>query len=384
MIYVQINLKGYKGWSKEDLEDILDNESYRESEYIDYKENFAALECQDKRQRKEKQDEFRHDVCSLANADGGYLIFGIRETAGIPTEIAGIEIDNTDRFELNRRNELSGILPVVPNVGFAFVLVGANRYVVVIKIDRGVNKPYLYIENEGICKFFTRRGNRKQAISYMEIRNNFLQSRLLSEEIKMFRKERLEYYKNENPQKPIAVFHIIPEDFLNENQMELYDLIKEKNVNYHSFFNGLSMGHTVPNVDGVCFPDYGYEHGDFLQLYNNGVTELFYWIETRVRKEESWISVARLLEKMDELIEGTGKFYKRIEKHTPAYVCASIYGCKGLWSEDDFYCDYVGKVDRDEMYCMPIEIKDISDETAIDNMREKVHKTIKYALGTRK
>ena len=61
MIYVQINLKGYKGWSKEDLEDILDNESYRESEYIDYKENFAALECQDKRQRKEKQDEFRHE-----------------------------------------------------------------------------------------------------------------------------------------------------------------------------------------------------------------------------------------------------------------------------------------------------------------------------------
>ena len=47
MIYVQINLKGYKGWSKEDLEDILDNESYKESEYIDYKENFAVLECQD-------------------------------------------------------------------------------------------------------------------------------------------------------------------------------------------------------------------------------------------------------------------------------------------------------------------------------------------------
>ena len=67
MICVQINLKGYKDWSKEDLEAILDNESYKESEYIDYKENFAVLECQDKRQRKEKQDEFRHDVCSFAN-----------------------------------------------------------------------------------------------------------------------------------------------------------------------------------------------------------------------------------------------------------------------------------------------------------------------------
>ena len=155
---MQINLKGYKDWNKEDLEAILDNESYKESEYIDYKENFAVLECQDKRQRKEKQDEFRHDVCSFANADGGYLIFGIRETAGIPTEITGIEIDNTDRFELDRRNELSGILPVVPNVGFSFVLADANRYVVVIKIDRGVNKPYLYFENEGDMQIFYKKG----------------------------------------------------------------------------------------------------------------------------------------------------------------------------------------------------------------------------------
>lgn len=62
----------------------------------------------------------------------------MRETAGIPTEIAGIVIDNTDRFELDRRNELSGILPVVPNVGFAFVLVGANRYVVVIDYSKAL------------------------------------------------------------------------------------------------------------------------------------------------------------------------------------------------------------------------------------------------------
>ena len=150
-----------------------------------------------------------------------------------------------------------GILPVVPNVGFSFVLADANRYVVVIKIDRGVNKPYLYFENEGICKFFTRRGNRKQTMSYMEIRNNFLQSRLLSEEIKRFREERLEHYKSENTQKPIAVFHIIPEDFLNEN----------------------------------------------------GITELFYWVETREGREESWIIGVKLLEKVNALIDGTMKFY---------------------------------------------------------------------------
>ena len=71
-------------------------------------------------------------------------------------------------------------------------------------------------------------------------------------------------------------------------------------------------------------------------------------------------------------------------KHIPVYICTSIFGCKGLWSDNDFYCDYVGQVDRDEIHCMPIEIKDIIDETAIDEMREKVHKTTKYAFGIRK
>lgn len=118
---MKINNKEFKEWIEEDLNEIIENESYRENEYVDYKETFAVLECQDKESKRRKQNEFRHDICSFANADGGYLIFGVKEIAGVPSEIKGIMISNTDKFELDRRNELSGILPVVPKIEFSFV-----------------------------------------------------------------------------------------------------------------------------------------------------------------------------------------------------------------------------------------------------------------------
>ena len=53
--YMILNGKGYKNWSEDDIVLIIDNDSYKESEFIDYKEYFAVLECTDKIQRKKKQ-----------------------------------------------------------------------------------------------------------------------------------------------------------------------------------------------------------------------------------------------------------------------------------------------------------------------------------------
>ena len=180
---MKINDKEFKDWTEGDLQEIIENDVYRENEFWDYKQTFAVLECQDKESKRKKHNEFRHDICSFANAEGGYLIVGVMEEAGVPTEINGIGISNTDKFELDRRNELSGILPVVPKVEFSFIKLLNGNYVVVIRIYRGMYKPYLYRENEDNYRFYVRRGNRKQAMSYMEIRDDFLHSNLLSEEI---------------------------------------------------------------------------------------------------------------------------------------------------------------------------------------------------------
>jgi len=381
---MKINNKEFKDWVEEDLQEIIENDAYRENDFIDYKETFAVLECSDKETKRRKQNEFRHDICSFANADGGYLILGLKEEAGVPSEINGITVGNTDKFELDRRNEMSGILPVVPNVEFSYIKLSDGNYVIVVKISRGVHKPYLYKENEGDYKFFVRRGNRKQAMSYMEIRDNFLHSNLLSEEVKSFRKERLVSYIEENPDTPFAIVQVIPENFLNDTAITiLYNDYKDKNINFHDLFNGLCYGHIVPNVDGICFPNYHTDYGVFLQLFNNGITELFYKMDIRERQGEKWLWTPGILKKMSDLVEDTKELYALQERHAAAYVCVTISGCKGLWSDEDFRTDYFGKVDRNEINCMPIEIHDITDNEMVDEAINNCKMIINYSLGRR-
>ena len=43
-------------------------------------------------------------------------------------------------------------------------------YVVVVHIEKGIFKPYMTVENQTVFRFFVRHGNRKNAMSYSEIR----------------------------------------------------------------------------------------------------------------------------------------------------------------------------------------------------------------------
>ena len=70
---MRINNKEFGEWTADDLQVLLSNDSYRENNFIDYKVNFAPL--LDKNNKKEKQAEFRNDVCSFANSDGGYIFY---------------------------------------------------------------------------------------------------------------------------------------------------------------------------------------------------------------------------------------------------------------------------------------------------------------------
>lgn len=379
---MRINNKEFKDWTEEDLQEIIENDVYRENEFLDYKQTFSVLECQDKESRRKKQNEFRHDICSFANAEGGYIIFGIVEEAGVPSKVNGIVVSNTDKFELDRRNELSGILPVIPKVEFSFVLLSNGNYVVVIKIFRGIYKPYLYRENEDSYKFYVRRGNRKQTMNYMEIRDNFLHSNLLTEEVKRFRKERLFSYIEEFPDIPFAIVQVIPADFLNVDSMKLlYNEYKEKNIKFHDMFNGLCYGHLFPNVDGVCFPSYEYDNGIYLQLYNNGISELFYKIDIRERNGDKWLWIPGIIEKMSSLVEGTKELFILQERHTVAYLCATIFGCKGLWSDSDYRTDYCAQVDRNEINCMPVEIHDITDNDMVQEAIKTCTMILNYSVG---
>ena len=64
---MKINNKEFGEWTADDLQVLLNNDAYRENNFIDYKVNFAPLV--DKCSKREKQAEFRNDVCNTAKND---------------------------------------------------------------------------------------------------------------------------------------------------------------------------------------------------------------------------------------------------------------------------------------------------------------------------
>ena len=387
---MKINNKEFREWTADDLQVLLNNDAYRENNFIDYKVNFAPLIDKDK--KREKQAEFRNDVCSFANADGGYIFFGIGESSGAASILAGISISNIDRFELDRRNELQAIRPTVPEVDFSFISIQDDKYVVVLHIQRGLYKPYITEEPEGQFHFYIRHGNKKQAMSYTEIRNGFLNAAMLSEDIKSFRKERLEEHITE-AKKPFALVQIIPATFRSD-YVPMYDMYREGKLDFDDLFNGMIRDRAVPNVDGVYFPDYS-KLRDFekLQIFNNGTVELKIDFEIREQnsksqqlKTERYLIIFDFVEELKNLIYGTSTMYQKLGRSTAMYVCVTIVGCKDLWNytANAYGANTPTKVDRNQIVCMPIELRNIQDDQQVREGIENCIRMTKYSLGIRK
>lgn len=387
---MKINNKEFREWTADDLQVLLNNDAYRENNFIDYKVNFAPLIDKDK--KREKQAEFRNDVCSFANADGGYIFFGIGESSGAASILAGISISNIDRFELDRRNELQAIRPTVPEVDFSFISIQDDKYVVVLHIQRGLYKPYITEEPEGQFHFYIRHGNKKQAMSYTEIRNGFLNAAMLSEDIKSFRKERLEEHITE-AKKPFALVQIIPATFRSD-YVPMYDMYREGKLDFDDLFNGMIRDRAVPNVDGVYFPDYS-KLRDFekLHIFNNGTVELKIDFEIREQnsksqqlKTERYLIIFDFVEELKNLIYGTSTMYQKLGRSTAMYVCVTIVGCKDLWNytANAYGANTPTKVDRNQIVCMPIEIRNIQDDQQVREGIENCIRMTKYSLGIRK
>ena len=387
---MKINNKEFGEWTADDLQVLLNNDAYRENNFIDYKVNFAPLIDKDK--KREKQAEFRNDVCSFANADGGYIFYGIGESSGAASILAGISIPNIDRFELDRRNELQAIRPTVPEVDFSFIPIQDGKYVVVLYIQRGLYKPYITEEPEGQFHFYIRHGNKKQAMSYTEIRNGFLNAAMLSEDIKSFRKERLEEHITE-AKKPFALVQIIPATFRSD-YVPMYDMYREGKLDFDDLFNGMIRDRAVPNVDGVYFPDYS-KLRDFekLQIFNNGTVELKIDFEIREQnsksqqlKTERYLIIFDFVEELKNLIYGTSTMYQKLGRSTAMYVCVTIVGCKDLWNytANAYGANTPTKVDRNQIVCMPIEIRNIQDDQQVREGIENCIRMTKYSLGIRK
>lgn len=380
----QINNKSLLECLEADFRVIVDNPDYRENQYLDYKENFAFLEIPKEKKDKvaEKISEFRNDICSFANSDGGYLIYGVTDQDGLANDLPGIDIDNPDHFELNLRNKLIVIQPKTPPLQIHFVPLSTGRYIVVIFIGHDYFAPYIHLEDQKNYKIYKREGNQKVVMGYTELKNMFIQSRVLEDEIEEFRRRRINYFKGIKEEKysRFVLFHFIPESFLNDRK-HLFLIEKKKHICFGSIFaNARIDSVSIPCVDGLRYRNsHGDEEGIF---YNNGIVEYVLPLTSYVGSiaegvffynEDVWRDI-------DNVSQGYQALMPKLYGKQRYFGCISTIGCRGVISEESEF-KKITTIDRDEIICSPIVFTALEDKDTFYRELKMLHLEFLLSLG---
>lgn len=360
-----INNKSPLDCTEDDFHVLLNNPDFRENQYLDYKKDFAFRKVPKENKEKiaEEIAEFRSDICAFANADGGYLIYGISEKEALAQDLIGVEIENPDKFELELRNKLNPIMPKIPPVQIKFTKLEIGKYIVVVKVEHDYYSPYIHVEQEKDYRIYKRDGNQKTCIGYTELKNMFIQSRGLEDEILQFRKERINYFEEQHCAEHgrFLLVHIVPESF-QTNRERLLIIEKTKSVSFGSvFYQSRVSSNSIPCVDGLRFANYE-EHIEGI-LYNNGIAELCVPLSRYVfeKSEGLFFAQEEVWRYIDGLVQGYHDSIPEIFGNGRYFACISIVGCKNVMTEWNIWGHYTN-IDRDRIICSPVVFENLQNK----------------------
>ena len=384
-----INGKSFLECTEQDLQELLGNSAYRENEHIDYKEAFTISSYPKGDSRRDKSiAELRSDVCSFANTDGGYLIFGIQEDGeGVAKELIGIPVENKDKFELELNNWLQSIMPRIPNYKIKFIPLSNGQYVIILSIVHDFFAPYIHLVGDKDYRIYKRVGNSKKTITYSELKNMFTQSISLEREIDRIRKERQESFIPEGRcfSYSFMLLHIFPETFMDSSYNLPLIVLERKGTAFKNVFDDFQCGYmSFPTVEGIRFS--GYQIDATCQLFNNGVAEAERYIEKWLdRNSETFPNGFLPWAKIWEMIAGTIKKYAQIMGNKlsthKTYIGFSLFGCKNVMSYRGDFHDESAYIDRDKLLMNTMVFEDITNQDTLERDLKKMKLDYLLALG---
>ncbi len=395
----QVNGKSLLACSLTDILVMIDNMDYRENAYLDFKEvfHYFAIPSDQKSARDDAKAEFRKDVCAFANADGGYLIYGVEEDDyGIPHKASGFAIKdgNTDQFEMSVRSLLQTIQPKVPTIQMHFIPV-ETRFIVVIYVESDGFTPYIFLEGGKNYRVYKRNGNQSTTVSYEELRIMFNQSMIMEKEVERFRQERIAFIRSQEDNEShdfseFVMLHIIPDTFLMPSKNQKVFVMEKKGAAFRQIFDSfLRSLRSMPMVDGLRY--IGEESCAECRLYNSLIAEAFaplkpYTYDMR-QSDFAGYRFLRwnfLWEDISETLADYIRVIKPIVQTKRVFVCISIIGGRGIVTDyNQMYGINLCSIDRNDLLNVPFVLENIQDEAEVDRRIKELHFEFFLALGIR-
>jgi len=122
----------------------LINENISEGFFIDYKSQFD-FNCKTEKTRKKFRDDFCEDVCSFANNDGGWIIYGIGED-NENKKIISLPIDKEKcHVDIQPISEVLKVCSPLPNIETKFISMPKDKKkgYFIVYVYEGLFPPYI-------------------------------------------------------------------------------------------------------------------------------------------------------------------------------------------------------------------------------------------------
>lgn len=303
-----------------------------EGKDLDYKRELPGTSDGEKR-------EFLGDVCALANAGGGDLIFGMDESGGVASAVSGVEIPDPDSEILRLESIiLSGLEPRLPGIRSRTIGLQDGRCVLLVRVPRSFDRPHA-ASHGGRLRFISRNSRGKYDMDVAEIRNMAVGSEALAERLRAFRSARLATMKaGEGPViltgKGLMALHVLPlSAFDSPAPAQVALSVVERD--HWSRLKPIGMSGDAPryNFDGLVRVS-GQAAGSpssYAQLFRSGAVELAdtYTLDDRPNGTSSTIPSVAFERYLIEALASVLGLQQAIGIEPPILVALSLLGVRG-------------------------------------------------------
>lgn len=341
-----------------------------EGRRIDYKESMPG-------DGERAVRDFLKDVCAMANAAGGYLVFGIDEerdgdgnSKGTPKSVVGVGEVNTDVETLKWQQRINqNIEPTVIGHRIRFIDGFADeKSVMLVYVPKSLLSPHR-VTYQGKRDFYVRHDRGNMLMEIDELRSAFVDARAIPERIEEFRRQRVSRILAGETPVPLltgftTVMHVVPLAALGPEPAEFDVGAIEPppeplppNTPYNSRLN----------FDGRLFhtPHRSEPLRSYSQVFRDGRVE---YVDSREREPNSdgvvYIPSQTFESESIRFLINTVSVLDSLGVQPPLYVCLSLLRVRGMvmGRPRRMLRDADTAIDKDNLLVAPVMLADMSTE----------------------